>query len=102
MSVKGIEQIMPKVDQMGRIQRAADEGAAAERFVLQLNQQLQAKRQSVSETKPGEQQLINNRSQREKKDQRPPKRRKPRFYKKEDAVSGIPVPGRGNRLDVRT
>lgn len=102
MSVQGIEQIMPKVDQMGRIQKAADEGASAERFSLQLNQQLQAKRQTIPEAKPGEQQRIDSRRQQAKKDQRPPKRRRPRPSPKEDGVSGVPVPGRGNRLDVRT
>ncbi|NLG85979.1 MAG: hypothetical protein GX489_01965 [Firmicutes bacterium] len=102
MSVKGIEQIMPKVDQMSRIQKTADEGAAAERFVLQLNQQLQAKRQSVSEAKAGEQQRIDNRSQAEKRDQTPPRRRRPRSSPKKDGISHMPVPGRGDKLDVRT
>ena len=47
MSVKGVEQVMPKVDHMGRIQKIADEGAAASVCSGTTNSN---KRQSVPET----------------------------------------------------
>jgi hypothetical protein len=102
MGIKGIEQIMPKVDHMGRLQRAADEGAAAERFVLQLNQQLQAKRQSVNEAKPGEQQQIDDKSQHERKGRRQLKPQKKGALTRKTVMTDIIIPGRGNKLDVRT
>lgn len=101
MSVKGLEQVMPKVDHMHRIQKIADEGATAERFVLQLNQQIQAKRQSVSETTKSEENRIDNNDSSEKKRHRPPKKKMRLADKKEQVPEGS-TPGHGGRLDVRT
>ncbi|HHT70393.1 MAG: hypothetical protein WAO22_01070 [bacterium] len=101
MSVKGVEQVMPKVDHMGRIQKIADEGAAAERFVLELNQEIQAKRQSVPETTKAEENRIDDSDLREKKDRRSPKKRS-RSATKTNLAPDDSTPGRGRRLDVRT
>ena len=102
MSIKGVEQIMPKVDHMGRIQRIADEGTAAERFVLQLNQQIQAKRQSVPKTTKSAENRVDNPDRHDKKRHRPPKQQKPGSPAKKDQETDVSIPGRGGQLDVRT
>lgn len=99
MSVKGIEQVMPKTDHVGHIQRIANEGASAERFVLQLNQQLQAKRKSVPETTKSKENRVDNSDPRKKKRYRPPKKK--RLAVKRERVAETSAPGRGNRLDIR-
>ena len=101
MPVRGVEQIMPKADHMSRVQKIAEDGSSAERFILELNQELQAKRQTVPETAKMKQQQIKDSNPREGRKGGSSKE-EPDSTDKEQQAQSLMTPGRGEHLDVRT
>jgi hypothetical protein len=101
MTVRGVEQIMPKADHMSRVQKIAEDGSTAERFVLELNQELQAKRRAVPETADTKQQRVGDSDPHDGSKQDSPKKESDSMVKKHILLDNA-APGRGEHLDVRT
>ncbi|NMA55666.1 MAG: hypothetical protein GX952_07055 [Firmicutes bacterium] len=102
MTVRGVEQIMPKADHIGRVQKIAQDGAAAERFVLELNRQMQVKRRSISELSETEKQRIKDPGAREQKDDQHPTDKKEHTAAHNDRQDPDEASlGRGIHLDIR-
>jgi len=99
--MKGVELqgLVPRLEDVSRIQQRGDEGAAQERFSAQLNQQVEERRQTVPETAKTAQERVSDSTPRERRQQQPEsradKRRRP---PKEEAEAPSE---RGRRLDVR-
>ena len=100
MNVKGVEQVLPKADYAGRVQKEADEGAGAQRFMAELNQRLQMERRSVKEAQAGEQSSIADKRQEPGGRQDAQERNKKTPADGAD-ISGESPTGQGKVLDVR-
>jgi len=102
--VRGVDlQVMvPRLEDVSRVQRRGDEGPAQERFAAQFTQQLEERRQAVAETpKPAEQRVDHLlQENRQPNAQNRQERRRQRREKREIPAGPESEPGR--RLDVRT
>lgn len=98
-----LQVMVPRLEDVGRVQRRGDEGPAQERFAAQFTQQLEERRRAVAETpKPAGQQVdqLLKEKNRQSGSEGREKRRRLRPEKKETSAGPAGEPGR--RLDVRT
>jgi hypothetical protein len=94
--------MVPRLEEVGRVQRRGDEGQAQERFSAQFTQLLEERRRAVAETpKPAEQRVDNLlQKNRQSSSEGRREKRRPSPEKKETPAGPEGEPGR--RLDVRT
>lgn len=95
-----LQVLVPRLEDVSRVQRRGDEGAAQERFASQLNQEVEQRRQTVPETEKARQERIDNSAPREEKQRRQENgRRRPGQKARQETAAAAPEKGR--RLDVR-